>query len=43
MDLGEDLETVCPKLAVVKFYTQISTINILKIRYNVLIQCHGNY
>ena len=55
--LSQDLETGCPKWAIVKFlgvqilrgtpqYTQISTINMykfIKIRHDILIQCHGNH
>ena len=49
---SQDLETGCPKLAIVKFfprrpqYPQITTINmylIIEIRPSILIKCHGNY
>ena len=50
--LSQELETVCLKLAMVKFlgvhniYTQISTINMyifIKIVHDILIRGHGNY
>ena len=53
--VSQDLQTGCPKLAIVKFwgvqilkgdYTQISTINMYKfieIRHDIIIQCHGSY
>ena len=50
--LSQDLETGCPILAIVKFVgiqifrgAQISPINMykfIKIRHDILIQCHGN-
>ena len=47
--LSQDLETGCPKLAIVKYlglqYTRISTINMykfIKTRHDILIQCDGN-
>ena len=51
--LCQNLETGCRELAIVKFLgvlflkvdhsTQITTIQIIEIRHDILIQCDGNY